>query len=238
MKALSFVTFLLNLQKALSWTSIRHGSSCRRLAAVRALYSSSSQEDDEYKKMKEEAEKLRKEISSFEQKKIDAEQAEKRRMQLEQEEKTRLRDRYSAIVPILRPDGAVEEVRCDFPPYRKEGTHITVREASLPLGLILGESEDFVGAVVVDEVNEESNAQLADIRVGDIVRAFTACKMQMEQPAWQLIAGGIGRPKMFRYMFSADNKVFEEVMEAIGSNRFDPEQRPVLLVIEREGDGS
>jgi hypothetical protein len=54
-----------------------------------------------------------------------------------------------------------------------------------------------------------------------------------EQPTWQLLAGGIGRPKTMRYMFSTDYKPFELVMEAIASNRMDPEGRSVLLVVER-----
>jgi hypothetical protein len=57
--------------------------------------------------------------------------------------------------------------------------------------------------------------------------------MEMEQPTWQLIAGGIGRPKTVRFMYSVDNRPFGEVMDAIGSNRMDPERRPVLIVVER-----
>ena len=53
----------------------------------------------------------------------------------------------------------------------------------------------------------------------------------MEMPTWQLLAGGIGVPKVKRFMFSADGQPFEQVMEAVGSNRQDP--RPVLFVIER-----
>ena len=37
-----------------------------------------------------------------------------------------------------------------------------------------------------------------------------------------------------RFMYSVDNRPFEEVMEAIGSNRMDPEARPVLIVVERK----
>jgi hypothetical protein len=35
-------------------------------------------------------------------------------------------------------------------------------------------------------------------------------------------------------MSQADGRPFEEVMEAVASNRQDPEERPVLFVIERK----
>ena len=41
-------------------------------------------------------------------------------------------------------------------------------------------------------------------------------------------------PKTKRFMFSADQQPFEQVMEAISSNRMDPDNRPVLLVLERK----
>ena len=91
----------------------------------------------------------------------------------------------------------------------------------------------------------------------------------METPTWQLMAGGIGRPKPTRFIYSPDRRPFEEVpnrkltipskkpalsivplapasprninalalceqvMAAIGSNKLDGAQRPVLLVLER-----
>ena len=36
-----------------------------------------------------------------------------------------------------------------------------------------------------------------------------------------------------RFMFGTDYQPFEQVMDAIGANRMDPEERPVLLVLER-----
>ena len=33
--------------------------------------------------------------------------------------------------------------------------------------------------------------------------------MEMEQPTWQIIAGGIGRPKTVRFMYSVDGRPFE-----------------------------
>lgn len=106
---------------------------------------------------------------------------------------------------------------------------------SLPLGILLGEGEEeFAGSVNVDGIAAGSNGEKAGIRPGDIVRAFTACIMEMELPTWQLIAGGIGVPKTKRFMYSVDGRPFEEVMHAVSSNRMDPEQRPVILVKYRE----
>lgn len=103
----------------------------------------------------------------------------------------------------------------------------------MPLGIILGESEEFPGAICVDEVARESNGEMAGVRVGDLLRACTACQVTMETPTWQLMAGGIGMPKTKRFMFSVDGRPFEEVMNAVASNRMDPDARPVVLVLER-----
>ena len=61
----------------------------------------------------------------------------------------------------------------------------------------------------------------------------------MSTPTWQLILGGIGQPKTVRFMYSCDGKrsSFEEVMEAIKSNRMDVGGRDVVIVVEREGGG-
>lgn len=97
----------------------------------------------------------------------------------------------------------------------------------------MGESEEYAGAVCVDEVGVGSNGGLAGVQEGDLLRACTACQVTMETPTWQILAGGIGMPKTKRFMFSVDGRPFEEVMDAVGSNRMDPEERPVILVVER-----
>jgi hypothetical protein len=67
------------------------------------------------------------------------------------------------------------------------------------MGLMLGESTstEFAGAIAVVEVSPSGTAAQAQVQTGDILRACTACKMEMEMemPTWQIIAGGIGRPK-------------------------------------------
>ena len=85
----------------------------------------------------------------------------------------------------------------------------------------------------MDEVVPNGNGDIAGIRTSDVLRAITACQTTMETPTWQLLAGGIGQPKTNRFMYSVDGRPLEEVMNAIGSNRMDPEGRDVWLVLER-----
>ena len=59
----------------------------------------------------------------------------------------------------------------------------------------------------------------------------------MSTPTWQLIAGRIGQPKTKRFIYSVDGRPLEEVLEAVGSNRMDPEGRDVWLVLERMDGG-
>ncbi|KAG7360236.1 hypothetical protein IV203_035335 [Nitzschia inconspicua] len=190
--------------------------------------------------LRQQARKLRQEIEEFENQKQAMEQTERERMQDELNSRQALIDQYSVVVPILKPDGMTVEEKIQFPPRLEklpqggtDSSAIFLCEATLPLGILLGEHESLVGMTEVDEVAAGSNGEKAGIREGDLLRACTACKVEMEQPTWQLIAGGIGRPKTVRYIFSTDFKPFEMVMEAVASNRMDPEGRPVLLVLER-----
>jgi len=200
-------------------------------------YKDAEADNDKIRQLRLEAEKLRNDVLALEQAKAEQLQRENERLKEQEEAQMMQRARYSATVPILRPDGSTQEMTVGFPPFFANNTsYITIKEALLPLGVILGESELFSGAIAIDEVSTASNGYQAGLRVSDLVRGFTACKMQMEQPAWQLLVGGIGRPKTFRYMYSADFRPFEEVMSAMGSNRMDPEGRPVLIVLERQDD--
>lgn len=184
--------------------------------------------------LQEQARKLREEISAFERKKTEQEEAEKRVQLEELRAKQKAEDFYSAVLPILKPDGTTVEEKVEFTPVSKnQDTFIKVLAGNLPLGMILEEGE-ISGTVVVQQLAPDSNAALAGVQEGDILRACTACKMEMEAPTWQLLAGGIGRPKTVRMMYVVDFNPFEEVMEALGSNRMDPEGRPVLLVVERK----
>ena len=196
-----------------------------------ALYSSLEQEAE---KLKEQASKLREEIENFQKQKDTIDTTERQKIQTELDKREAYIEKYSAVIPILKPDGKTVEERVQFPPRLKDqDSNIIACEAYLPLGIILGESETQAGMTVVDEVAEGSNGGASGVRVGDIVRAFTACRVEMDQPLWQVMAGGIGRPKTMRFMYGSDGNPFEQVMEAIGSNRMDPEGRPVIIVIER-----
>lgn len=198
---------------------------------ARALSSSNS---DDAQKLLDEAERIRKEVSAFEQKKDDVIAAKKQEQSRIVEEKQSERERYIAEVPILKGDGSTVVERVDFPPRFTRGTSTVLAVRSvLPLGIILGESEDVPGAIGIDEIAPGGNAGAAGVKVGDLLRAVTACQVTMEQPTWQLIVGGIGQPKTKRMMFSTDGKVFEEVMEAVASNRMDPSGEPAWLVLER-----
>ena len=114
----------------------------------------------------------------------------------------------------------------------------------LPMGMVIevcdeedGEEEEVEvyaqSRVRVGEVLDGGSAVTGGVKAGDIVRAVTAVQMKMDQPLWQLVGGGIGRPKAVRFMYTTDGKPFEEVMGAIQSNNQDAGGRPAVVVIER-----
>jgi hypothetical protein len=213
----------------------------RKRRAVVVLQESASSDDDAdataaaAEKLLRKAEQLRQEVDLLEQTKRVVQQQEQRATEQEKAAAAAQRERYSAIVPILKPDGTTVEERCDFSPRYKDGSSfITTCLAKLPLGIVLGESEELAGCTMVDEVAADSNGAMAGLRQGDVVRAIAACRVTMETPTWQLMMGGIGVPKTMRMMYVVDNRPFEEVMDAVMSNRQDPEQRPVVIVVERQ----
>ena len=210
------------------------------------LQMSSPEGGDDVTQWLQQAQKLRDEINALEESKAEMEEQEKQATQVLLDEKRDFLERYSATIPILKPDGNTVMESVTFPPRllsdddenSSEEAALTSKifacEASLPLGMILGEHETIIGMTAVDEILEDSNAEKAGIQVGDLLRGVTACRMEMDTSnTWQLMAGGIGRPKTVRFMFSTDDERFETVMEAVGSNRFDPQERPVVLVFER-----
>lgn len=186
--------------------------------------------------LRRKAEQLRNEVNRFEKAKQAGQMEQLAKEEQVRAEREQRRDRYSCVVPILKPDGSTVMERCDFPPRfydnnNNNSSFVTTVEASLPLGILLGENND--GSISIDDVAESGNGATAGLRVTDLLRAITACRVDMTLPTWQLLAGGIGRPKTVRFMYQVDDRPLNEVMAAVTSNRLDPENRPVLLVVER-----
>jgi len=220
-------------------------------SSIAASSSSDNNKIDDVEALQSKAEQLRQEVASIQKEKQVALDMERRQIEQEQSEKLETSLRYSAEVPIFKEDGSTVVKRVDFPPlFVSDGSRIEAITAPLPLGMILGEyigEDDENGdenddtassircpvAMRVDAVAEGSNAEAAGVQVGDLLRACTATQTIMDAPTWQLLAGGVGMPKTKRVMYSVDGRPFEEVMDAIGSNRMDPEGRPVVLVLER-----
>lgn len=189
---------------------------------------------DEVQRLREEADRLRQEVAAFQHLKFEAEEKRRDAEKKSQDERKEVINRYSAEVPIFKEDGSTVMERVNFSPWYNDGSsRIVVVEAALPMAILLGESENFPGAISVDEVAGGGNGELAGVKEGDLLRACTACQSIMEAPTWQILAGGIGMPKTKRLMYSVDRRPFEEVMGAVGSNRMDPDQRPAVLVLEK-----
>ena len=186
---------------AAAWINKLH--SCRSSSPFQLKASATPESAaKEANRLKQQAKKLREEIASFQKEKDSLEENERQQVQAELEKKQAWIDRYSATVPILKPDGSTVIEKVQFPPILKDvgESNIIVFEAKLPLGIILGEHESIDGMTVVDEIIADGNGQAAGIQVGDIIRGCTSCQVQMDQPMWQLMAGGIGRPKTFRFV--------------------------------------
>lgn len=143
--------------------------------------------------------------------------------------------RLKLILPMSKPDWSVVEEEVEFMPFLNNSQLLRL-DVKVPCGIVLEQQED--DGVAVVEVGPESNGERAGVRVGDRLRATSALRAQMEMPTWQLIGGGIGRPRLFRFIFGCDlcgppRRSFEDVLAAVASNREDPDGRPALLVLER-----
>mmetsp|Transcript_66223 Transcript_66223/g.181556 ORF Transcript_66223/g.181556 Transcript_66223/m.181556 type:complete len:238 (+) Transcript_66223:88-801(+) len=122
-----------------------------------------------------------------------------------------------------------------------EGSQLLCLRLDLPLGMLLEESEAAdgrPGAPAVVELFDVGSAITSGVRKGDVVRATTACKMQMATPTWQLMLGGIGRPTMQKMIYVTDDQPFETVLAAISSNSREQQGNGqiVLLLERRPGD--
>lgn len=97
----------------------------------------------------------------------------------------------------------------NFSPSWEDGQcSLACVEASLPLGMIIEESEKIDGKFEIVEVLEGSNAEKAGVRVGDM---FRACSAQRGPPPNANVA-----PK--KALFDAEGMNFEACMNALGTN--------------------
>lgn len=90
--------------------------------------SSDADKEDEARRMQEKAEQLRRDIALIEDEKAVLFKQEQQQAEQEREaqrairkEQEALRDRYSAVVPILKGDGSTMEEQIDFPPRKTTG---------------------------------------------------------------------------------------------------------------------
>jgi len=198
----------------------------------------------------EQAKKLRAEADELVSVKRESEIAFFREEQTKADKVAAYRSNFSATLPILKDTGKVVEESVYFAPRisqpnseegddfdgMKFSSEIIRVDVPLPLGIVLGQ-EAGETTVSIDEIDSSANAvSSAKLRVGDILRCCSATTTQMSTPTWQLLVGGIGQPKTVRFMYSCDGERsnFEEVLEAISSNRMDVEGRDVVLVLERK----
>jgi hypothetical protein len=126
-------------------------------------------------------------------------------------------------------------------------------DVSLPLGVGFTENDD--GSVSIAIVIESSHGDLAGLRWNDRLLAVSACPPPVPLPRPPLtmagdsgggdgIDGGDGATTTAvtsnkeRFMYPCDQQHLEDVLAAIQSNEWDPERRPMLMVIERTvGEG-
>ena len=138
------------------------------------------------------------------------------------------------LIDVSMTDGPLE---ASFEPLLPGSTLLCVR-LDMPIGMLLEEAEEgaAAGSAFVSELLPDSNAELGGLEVGDVVRATTAVSMQMSYPTWNLIAGGIGRPKLQKILFPTKGEPFEKLMAAIGSNsRMQQGNDQCILLVERLG---
>ena len=153
----SFLLFLVSL--VLSEGFVIHHREIRSIN-----FSRLAKVDEEAEYLLRKARKLREEVQEFERFKQSEENLRLESEEAIAKERQELRNRYSAEVPILKPDGSVIMERCDFPPRMKGEdsknnvlSRIITVQANLPLGIVLGQDESLPGITVVDEVAENSN---------------------------------------------------------------------------------
>ena len=148
------------------------------------------------------------------------------------------------LIDVAMTDGPLE---ASFEPCLPGSRLLSVR-LDMPLGMLLeedattmpgAEGTSSMPLLVVAELLEDGSARKGGVQVGDLIRATTAVTMAMSYPTWNLIAGGIGRPKLQKILFSTQNEPFEKVMAALGSNAREQQGNgQVVLMLERPPVGA
>ena len=143
-------------------------------------------------------------------------------------------------IRLIDVDMAPGPLELSVAPLLNASSLLCVR-LDMPLGMLLEEEETgaLSGAMVVGECLEEGSAQAGGVREGDVLRATTACSMQMSYPTWQLMMGGVGQPRLQKILFAAQDEPFEKVMAAIASNMREQQGNgQVVLLLERPSDAA
>lgn len=141
------------------------------------------------------------------------------------------------LVDVAMTDGPLE---ASFEPLLDASRLLSVR-LDMPLGMLLeedgGSTADDAAATlapVVGELLDGGSASSGGVCVGDLLRATTAVKMGMSYPTWQLMLGGVGKPKLQKVLYSTYNEPFETVMAALGSNSQQQQGNgQIILFLER-----
>jgi len=140
-------------------------------------------------------------------------------------------------VRLVDVDGSTGPLEASFEPVLEQSQLLSVR-LDLPLGMLLEEDEtredNANPKIVVAELLEGGSARVGGLEVGDLLRATTAMSMAMSYPTWNLLLGGIGRPKFQKVLLETAGEPFEKIMQALGSNSVNAGGNgQVILFVER-----
>lgn len=132
---------------------------------------------------------------------------------------------------------AVGPLEASFEPLLPRSELLCVR-LDMPLGMVVEEAEDGIakGNPFVADIADGSSADNGGVEVGDIVRATTSVIMGMEYPPWQLMLGGVGRPKLQKVLIPTQGEPFDKVSAAIVSNSRDAKGNGQVIFVLERGD--
>ena len=109
------------------------------------------------------------------------------------------------------------------PSYSDDSTAVSSVVVPAPYGMILEESATLPGRVEVVELVAGSNAELAGVAVGDILRGTTAMAMNIQESSEEDFGFSIGLTEGSRQRayLPTDRKRFDLIMAALKSNALD-----------------